>query len=86
MSKVVPYSRCVFLSISLTIITVYGGFNFAVNMTPINYLGDPTRTSITGQFDPRGDDGQGSPIGGLVFSNAFASGNGSLYQAVEWDR
>jgi hypothetical protein len=55
-------------------------------MTPINYLGN---WLLVAQFDPRGDDGRGSPIGGLVFSNAFASGNGSLnqyIQAGEWDR
>jgi hypothetical protein len=58
-------------------------------MTYINYLGNPYRAGMTAQFDPRGEGGQGNPIGGLVFSNAFASSNGNLdqfIQAVEWDR
>lgn len=42
-----------------------------------------------GQLDPHGADGLGNPIGGLVFTNAFASSNGdtnSFIQAVEWNK
>jgi hypothetical protein len=58
-------------------------------MSGINYLGNPTRADLTAQFDPRGSDGRGNPVGGLVFSNAFGSsgGNPDQYaQAIEWDR
>jgi len=58
-------------------------------MTYINYWGNPDRSNITAQLDPNGETGQGNPIGGLVFSNAFASSNGNqdqYVQAVEWDR
>jgi hypothetical protein len=88
MSKVVPLFTMCLRFYAFNIITVFGGFASNSNMSNINYLGDPNRALITAQLDPRGDSGQGSPIGGLVFSNAFASSNGTgqNVQAVEWDR
>lgn len=48
-------------------------------------VGDLTRLNIPagdsgGELDPHGADGNGNPIGGLVFSNAF----GQLQQVHEW--
>ncbi|OBZ67650.1 hypothetical protein A0H81_12195 [Grifola frondosa] len=48
-------------------------------------VGDLTKINIPagdegGELDPHGADGNGNPIGGLVFSNAF----GSLAQIHEW--
>ncbi|CCM00636.1 uncharacterized protein FIBRA_02673 [Fibroporia radiculosa] len=48
-------------------------------------VGDLTRLNIPagdqgGELDPHGADGNGNPIGGLVFSNAF----GQLQQLHEW--
>ncbi|CAE6542815.1 unnamed protein product [Rhizoctonia solani] len=40
-----------------------------------------------GEMDPHGADRRGNPLGGLVFSNAFASNNGNnntFQQVVEW--
>ncbi|KDN44467.1 hypothetical protein RSAG8_05514, partial [Rhizoctonia solani AG-8 WAC10335] len=40
-----------------------------------------------GEMDPHGADRRGNPLGGLVFSNAFASNggnNGTYQQVVEW--
>jgi len=40
-----------------------------------------------GEMDPHGDDERGNPLGGLVFSNAFAQSNGNkndLIQVVQW--
>jgi hypothetical protein len=68
---------------------VYGAFTTDVNMSSSDYLGIATCVDLTAQFDPRGTDGRGNQLGGLVFSNAFGSsgGNPDLYtQAVEWDR
>jgi hypothetical protein len=77
------------LSSWLTLVAVYGAFSTYSNMSSMNYLGDPTRADLTAQLDPRGTDGRGNPLGGLVFSNAFGSSGGSpdrYIQAVEWDR
>ncbi|KAF9813269.1 hypothetical protein IEO21_05704 [Rhodonia placenta] len=51
----------------------------------ITGVGDLTRLNIPagdtgGELDPHGADGNGNPIGGLVFSNAF----GELEQLHEW--
>ncbi|PCH35130.1 hypothetical protein WOLCODRAFT_166063 [Wolfiporia cocos MD-104 SS10] len=48
-------------------------------------VGDMTRLNVPagdsgGELDPHGADGNGNPIGGLVFSNAF----GQLQQLHEW--
>ncbi|KIM23300.1 hypothetical protein M408DRAFT_332401 [Serendipita vermifera MAFF 305830] len=40
-----------------------------------------------GELDPHGSDQRGNPLGGLLFTNAFASSNGNpntYVQAVEW--
>ncbi|KIM23301.1 hypothetical protein M408DRAFT_27994 [Serendipita vermifera MAFF 305830] len=40
-----------------------------------------------GEWDPHGPDRRGNPLGGLLFTNAFASSNGNpntYVQAVEW--
>ncbi|KAH9941893.1 uncharacterized protein BXZ73DRAFT_88277 [Epithele typhae] len=49
-------------------------------------VGDLTKINIPagdegGELDPHGADGNGNPIGGLVFSNAFG---GSYHQMHEW--
>lgn len=51
----------------------------------ITGVGDLTKLNIPagdngGELDPHGADGNGNPIGGLVFSNAF----GELQQVHEW--
>lgn len=51
----------------------------------INGVGDLTKLNIPsgdsgGELDPHGADGNGNPIGGLVFSSAF----GQLQQVHEW--
>ncbi|KAL4245453.1 macrophage activating glycoprotein [Abortiporus biennis] len=51
----------------------------------ITGIGDLTKLNVPkgdagGELDPHGADGNGNPIGGLVFSNAF----GSLAQMHEW--
>ncbi|KAI0783795.1 hypothetical protein C8Q75DRAFT_422326 [Abortiporus biennis] len=54
----------------------------------ITGIGDLTKINIPsgdtgGELDPHGADGNGNPIGGLVFSNAF-TGNGQFAQMHEW--
>ena len=51
----------------------------------ITGTGDLTKLNIPkgdegGELDPHGADGNGNPVGGLVFSNAF----GTLEQIHEW--
>jgi hypothetical protein len=38
-----------------------------------------------GELDPHGADQRGNPLGGLLFSKAFDSGEGFV-QAVEWHK
>jgi hypothetical protein len=42
-----------------------------------------------GEMDPHGADRRGNPLGGLLFSNAFASNNGNnntFQQVIEWHK
>lgn len=54
-------------------------------MSPINYQYTGSEQLIA-QLDPRGVDGQGAPIGGLMYSNAFSSSHGQYVQAIDWFR
>lgn len=68
---------------------VYGLFDFSVHLSALNILRDINNGDtdhIDAQLDPRGTDGGGNPIGGLMFSNAFDSSNGQYAQAAEWFR
>ncbi|WFD33706.1 hypothetical protein MCUN1_000519 [Malassezia cuniculi] len=58
----------------------------APNYVQVSGRGDLTKLNIMpndsgGELDPHGADGNGNPIGGLVFSNAFDDG---LSQVKEW--
>lgn len=60
----------------------------APNYVQVRGHGDLTKLNILpndggGELDPHGQDGNGNPIGGLVFSNAFGDG---LSQVHEWVR
>lgn len=54
-------------------------------MSSINYLYNGLDDLIA-EMDPRGVDGRGEPIGGLMYSNAFSASHGQYIQAVEWFR
>ena len=38
-----------------------------------------------GEMDPHGADQRGNPLGGLLFSKAFGTGN-TFVQAIEWHK
>ncbi|KAI0742028.1 hypothetical protein C8Q80DRAFT_1221823 [Daedaleopsis nitida] len=54
-----------------------------IDQTKINIAGDDDG----GEMDPHGADLRGNPLGGLVYSNGFASNNGNndtFQQVIEW--
>ena len=56
-------------------IQIVGLFNqTAINLTP---------TDGGGELDPHGADGLGNPLGGLVYSTGFPSGNNQTYQQTQ---
>ncbi|CAE6507233.1 unnamed protein product [Rhizoctonia solani] len=72
------------------------GVQFMRTRSYVQVVGHIKQTGINlaandngGEMDPHGADRRGNPLGGLVFSNAFASNggnNGTYQQVVEWHK
>lgn len=75
------------ITCKLRVSSIYGdNYTLTYDYTVQLGIGDLTRLNIAagdegGELDPHGADGNGNPIGGLVFSSVFG---GQLTQMHEW--
>ncbi len=65
-------------------------FTKAPNYVQVIALGDFTKIGVAanddgGELDPHGADGNGNPIGGLVYTTAFGLSNGQPQQVHQWE-